>query len=176
LQDKNDVKSSKPYLHKIIVGIAHEVFFKNSSSFGVKYQEYFTSSLDGHDEPEIPMPLISMIATCVHHDTLSVVTTAHGSTGFCCSIRVSDQSSHAGSTACNTFRGKVPQPHEYPGRHEEGSSTQIPLPHFKVLFDGVWSYVFLMMSADVSPLLCQQRPPPGADYAFSSWSTGPYPI
>jgi hypothetical protein len=54
-----------PYLHPIIVEIIREIFFKNSSSFGAKFREYFTSSLDGRDEPELPMPLIAMVATCV---------------------------------------------------------------------------------------------------------------
>jgi hypothetical protein len=91
LQGKVDVKNSKPYLYDIIVSTICEMWFRNSSSFGVKFWDYFATSLDGRDNVEIPMQMIALVATCVHGNAFHCDNCANGSAGLCCSTGVYEQ-------------------------------------------------------------------------------------
>ncbi|KAH7904181.1 hypothetical protein BJ138DRAFT_1119658 [Hygrophoropsis aurantiaca] len=57
--------TSKPYQHPAILETIGEYFFHTEGCLGVKFKGHFTSTLDGHPEPELPPAMIAMAATAV---------------------------------------------------------------------------------------------------------------
>ena len=62
---KKRIIGNKPFHRPIFASLIRQEFFKNAASFGVAFREYFTSSLADQTEPEIPMSLVALVATCV---------------------------------------------------------------------------------------------------------------
>jgi hypothetical protein len=69
LQNKNII-GNKPFLHTAFVSLLRQELSKNAASFGVEFHEYFTSSLADQTEPEMPMLLVALVATCVQPQTI----------------------------------------------------------------------------------------------------------
>jgi hypothetical protein len=60
------LENNRPYRHPIIVSIIKDQVFTGSHSIGVRQRSDFKSSLpDYEDEPELPAPMVALVATAV---------------------------------------------------------------------------------------------------------------
>jgi hypothetical protein len=63
LQLKIDLRN--PFHHPVIVTILREEFFQKATSFGKSNLKLFVSSHESRLEPELPEPMVALVATAV---------------------------------------------------------------------------------------------------------------
>jgi hypothetical protein len=54
-----------PFHHPVIVSILREEFFQKANSFGKMHPKLFVSSHKSRSEPELPEPMVALVATAV---------------------------------------------------------------------------------------------------------------
>ncbi|KAI0824024.1 hypothetical protein BC628DRAFT_1420456 [Trametes gibbosa] len=63
---KRYIAEGKPYQHSVVTSILREVFFKGATSFSVKNDDVFVSSLPERPEKEIPMVMLALVGAAIH--------------------------------------------------------------------------------------------------------------
>jgi Domain of unknown function (DUF6532) len=58
-------KAMEPFLNPAFIQILKMSFFLCPTSIGSKIRDQFISSLDGHNEPELPIAMVALVATAV---------------------------------------------------------------------------------------------------------------
>ncbi|KAI0245598.1 hypothetical protein BJV78DRAFT_1287423 [Lactifluus subvellereus] len=59
-------KAMEPFLNPAFIQILKMSFFLRPTSIGSKIRDQFVSSIDGHDEPELPIAMVALVATAVY--------------------------------------------------------------------------------------------------------------
>ncbi|KIJ19721.1 hypothetical protein PAXINDRAFT_8201 [Paxillus involutus ATCC 200175] len=74
LDNKDNTILNKPFLNLGIINILREAFFAHPDGPGFQFKSYFTSVLDDHDEPELPIAMVAAAVTAAHSSLLDMKT------------------------------------------------------------------------------------------------------
>jgi Domain of unknown function (DUF6532) len=64
LQSKK-LNFENPFHHPVIVSVLREEFFQRANSFGKMHPKLFVSTHKSRPEPELPEPMVALVATAV---------------------------------------------------------------------------------------------------------------
>ena len=65
LMKRKNIETGKPYLHSALFAMHKDVLWHGSPSLGEKLRDQFTSSLEGHSDPESPIAFVALLSTAV---------------------------------------------------------------------------------------------------------------